>query len=463
MISSTSSKKAYESMGATGQSVMPAPQVGLSRLAHLGAQTLVAIVLSSAFGIVTRIIVARSLGVVATGLYAAAVIVPPLLYVVGNLGLNVSAIHFIGQRRLPASSVVGNIFSSAIASSALLTLAWVTAMRFLPQYSPAARDWKPLIAIALCIPAVFITSSASAVLQGGMKIGYLNLLGLIPPMLLCLVVIVLSVTHHMTYPALLTAWTSGNVIAAACGVWMTRKVAVWRLGFSAQVLRPLASLGALGYFSNIGGYLGRRVDVLLVQVIAGPRELGYYAVAYGIAELLWYVAQSLGTVLSPVVAGSSEHSANAMTGAVCRHTLAILLLLSAGLAGAGELLIRLGFGASFIPSVAPLRWLLPGIVSGGVDKVLCADLIGRGKLKIGLQSSWLSVGVNIVANLILIPRWGATGAAIASSISYTVGAAFTLVCFLRVTGTGIRNAVCFSSRDASAIIRLTRRSCGILR
>lgn len=450
-------------MNATSESVTTAPEVGLRGLARLGAQTMVAIVLTSAFGIITRIIVARTLGVAATGMYAAAIIVPPLLYVVGNLGLNVSAIHFIGERRLPTASVVGNVFSATITTSVLLTLAWAIAMHFFPRYSPAGGDWKALIAIAVCIPAVFVTSSASAVLQGGMKIGYLNLLSIIPPMLLCSVVVVLRLTHLVTYPAVLITWTAGNLVAAGLGVWMSRKVAAWRLGFSGRVLRPLARMGSLGYFSNIGGYLGRRVDVLLVQAIAGPRALGYYAVAYGLAELLWYVAQALGTVLSPVVAGASERSANAMTGVVCRHTIAILLVLSLGLAAGGEFLIRLGFGASFIPSVAPLRWLLVGIVTGGVDKVLCADLIGRGKLHIGLQSSWLAVGVNVIANLILIPRWGASGASMASSISYTVGAAYTLFCFLRVTDSNLRDVLFISGRDVTAMAGFIGRYYGDLR
>ena len=439
---------------------MPRSPIGRRRLARLGAQTLVATVLTSAFGILTRILVARNLGVAATGLYAAAIIVPPLLFVAGNFGLNVSAIHFIGERRLPVSKVVANVFSATISSGIFLSLAWVIAMHFFPRFSPAAHDWKALFAIALCIPAVFITSSASAVLQGGMKIGYLNLLSLIAPMLLCVVAVVLFLTHQMTYSAVLITWTAGNIVSAACGLLLTRSVAAWHLGFSGQILRPLMRLGAVGYCSNIGGYLGRRVDVFLVQGISGSKELGYYAVAYGLAELLWYVAQSLGTVLSPVVAGASERNANAMTGAVCRHTFAILMVCSVGLVLAGGPLIRLTFGAAFLPSVAPLRWIVLGIVSGGVDKILCADLIGRGKLHIGLQSSWLAVVVNIIANLTLIPRWGANGAAISSSISYTVGAAYTLFFYLRVSGSSLRETLWVSGSDAKVIFRLIGRYCG---
>ncbi len=428
---------------------------GLGRLARMGLQTLAAIGLTTALGIFTRVLIARNIGVTATGYYTLATLVPALLYVVGNLGMNVSAIHYIGNRRYPIDGVIGNIITYALAASLLMSALWIGGALFFPMYAPAGSDWRLLLATAASIPAIFVANSAVAILQGANRITQYNVLSSVSPALLALsLAVAFLAAGKLTYPVALVAWTVTNLVAAGLAVRLTRDVALWSLGFSFPLLRPLVSLGLIGYLANVGGFLVRRVDVFLLQVMAGPAAVGYYGVAFGLGELLWYVASSLGSVLSPAVAGASATSATTMTSAVCRHTLAIILALALGLWCVDAFLIRLGFGAAFLPAVSPLRWLLPGIVAGGVEKVLAADLIGRGKPSITLRSAWFALGINVAANLVLIPRWGASGAAMASSIAYIFAAGLTLFFYLRLSRTTLGNMLIISPGDVQAIRRL---------
>jgi putative peptidoglycan lipid II flippase len=90
----------------------------------------------------------------------------------------------------------------------------------------------------------------------------------------------------------------------------------------------------------------------------------------------------------------------------------------------------------YLPSVAPLRALLPGIVVFSAGAVLAGDFIGRGRPVWNAQASGVTVGVNVLAGVLLIPRWAETGAAWASTLAYTAGALVMLVRFRRATGLG---------------------------
>ena len=78
------------------------------------------------------------------------------------------------------------------------------------------------------------------------------------------------------------------------------------------------------------------------------------------------------------------------------------------------------YGDAFVPSVQPLRLLLIGVVAGTWYSVLGGYLVGRGRLRGLLAATLLGLALNVVLNFALVPAHGMEGAAVASTISYTV-------------------------------------------
>jgi O-antigen/teichoic acid export membrane protein len=99
-------------------------------------------------------------------------------------------------------------------------------------------------------------------------------------------------------------------------------------------------------------------------------------------------------------------------------------------------LLRFVYGEKFLGSIAPLRILLLGIVVFSVQKVLANYFIGQGRAKWFLRATLLSMAVNVGLNLWLIPLpgWGIKGAALASTISYTLSTLILGVLFVRWSG-----------------------------
>ena len=97
---------------------------------------------------------------------------------------------------------------------------------------------------------------------------------------------------------------------------------------------------------------------------------------------------------------------------------ALGVALTVGVFVLGDQFLTLYFGPEYEESIRPLRLLLPGILGFAVARVVWPVLQAGGHLRRVLLATGTAVVTNIVLNLLLIPRFGLTGAAIATSISY---------------------------------------------
>lgn len=91
------------------------------------------------------------------------------------------------------------------------------------------------------------------------------------------------------------------------------------------------------------------------------------------------------------------------------------------------------YGAQFDTAVGLAQILLVGLSVEGAAGVIDAYLYGTGRP--GLNSIAMGAGVvlTVALDLLLVPRWGATGAAIASTVAYLVTTASLLIVFRVLT------------------------------
>lgn len=94
-------------------------------------------------------------------------------------------------------------------------------------------------------------------------------------------------------------------------------------------------------------------------------------------------------------------------------------------------IVGLLYGKAFDGSVTVIRWLLPGILSFVIVKLLHSEMSGRGYPLFSLNVSIVSLAVNVGLNFLLIPSYGTTGAAISSAISYTLAGAVFVLLYVR--------------------------------
>jgi O-antigen/teichoic acid export membrane protein len=168
---------------------------------------------------------------------------------------------------------------------------------------------------------------------------------------------------------------------------------------------------------GILGSLYARADSMLLLSLRGSVEAGFYGLAYRFYEAGLLLNNALTVALLPRLAREEApaHRARRLLGAY----LALPLGMAIGIALLAEPLIQLPFGPRYLPAVPMLQWLglswIPAFLSGLGSTVWIST--GRsGRLLVVFA---VGAAMNLSLNLILIPRWGGVGAAIALLASTT--------------------------------------------
>jgi O-antigen/teichoic acid export membrane protein len=189
--------------------------------------------------------------------------------------------------------------------------------------------------------------------------------------------------------------------------------------------------GLRGQIGNVAAFFNYRLDVFIVNYFLNPAQVGLYAIGVVTSEALWQVPAAAATALFPRTARTIQEGASEFTCLILRQVFFISCVSGAVLALISPMAVPLVFGARFKPSVAVIWWILPGTIAMSLAKVASSDLAAR--YKTGYSSSFGVVAfvTTVVLDFLLIPRMGIRGAALASSVAYTVNGTLLLLAIRR--------------------------------
>jgi lipopolysaccharide/colanic/teichoic acid biosynthesis glycosyltransferase/O-antigen/teichoic acid export membrane protein len=364
--------------------------------------------------------VARAGGPVAVGDYALLRILPWLLAVIVSGGLAGSIAYFLSgptreDRRVP-STLVAIAAASAVAG-ALLWLA-ATPLLHLVFFRSLPLGLVAWVSVRVLLRLIVITGKAGA--QGSADLPGSNLTILLEE-LIFLPAFGLMQALHLTGDAAVIAALIVADFATGSVAW-TRLL---RRGFlkgagrpSVQLARRIYAFGTRGQVGSLMSLLNLRFDFVFLAALAGPATLGIYAVASKYAEVLRLLPIAANWVLYPRFARSEAAVAASTSRQMILRAGAVTAGASIPLAIAAGWVVPPLFGASFTGATLPARILLVGLAAEGVAGVVTAFLFGRGRPGLNSLAAGAGVVVTLVLDIILIPRFGAVGAAVASSAAY---------------------------------------------
>jgi O-antigen/teichoic acid export membrane protein len=164
------------------------------------------------------------------------------------------------------------------------------------------------------------------------------------------------------------------------------------------------------------------VDILLLQPLRGSQATGVYRAALLVAEFLWFVPFTVQTVLlhssSALWSRGETDRLSKLSSRITRYTLSLSVLLALGIAGLIDPFVHLYFGPGFGPTAPAVLLLLPGALGFAVARPIFAIGQGSGQLRLLIAATGGAAVLNLLLNLLLIPRYGLFGAAVATSIGY---------------------------------------------
>ena len=174
------------------------------------------------------------------------------------------------------------------------------------------------------------------------------------------------------------------------------------------------------------------LDTVMLGFMASDETVGYYSAAVRIKNILVSIVTSLGTVLLPRAAYYVEHKKMDEFHTISRKALNFVLVAAVPMMLYFMLFARDGIfllsGDRYAGAIHPMRLAMPTLVFIGLSNILGIQImVPMGKELWVLGSICVGAVVDVVANLLLIPPFGAAGAAMANMLAE---GAVTLVQFV---------------------------------
>lgn len=212
-------------------------------------------------------------------------------------------------------------------------------------------------------------------------------------------------------------------------------------------LKYIFSFSLMAYLCNVFQFLSYRMDFWFVEYFNGNKDLGIYSLAVNLAQMLWLLPQAISIILISYTGAESPEKGIQNTNTLSRIAMALILTATLILALSIDYIIPLLYGKEFTPSSYIFKILLAGIVPFSITTILASFFAGTGKIFVNLFCSMIGFLICLVFDLLLIPEYGNTGAAIATVIAYFASTAFIIYMYIRTTKTQLSDLVILRKQD----------------
>ena len=380
------------------------------------------------------ILIARSLQPAGMGVWALVMLIPQMLFMFSELGV-VSANTFrtgtapedlpkLASNSLYLGLIIGSGFSAIFVGVYLLGL-----------FSAVFSGIEPLLVYLalLIVPFQLVGEYLSGILLGLKNFRTLNLVHVITNAAVLAAVFFLLVTSRVAVLPLVLIYVMVNVASAFAYLRAVRKQTTFARTIDLEALKSSLGFGKHIYASNLLWFFSRRLGYFFVG-LALPREsLGHFVIAVGLAELGWFISNSIAGVLFAEVASGSPERKLEIASLTSRHSVILLTAEGILLALLAPVLIATLYGEAFLPSVSPLLIMIPGVIAYGIASPANSFLLGKGRVHYISAISVAEVTTNLLLILLLLPPYGLAGVAAAVSLTYMLGGIGRLLAFRAVS------------------------------
>lgn len=396
------------------------------------------------------VILARGLGPDGRGLLAFLLVYPGLLTPLLEGGIRQAATFYVGKNKDPIEYILGAVGLHFLVASVLGT---IVCIGLLLHAGNMQVSEQLAIVSALTIPATLASSYIRGVFLGKNDVKRFNSLSWIEKVIFVVALLILQFMDKLNVDNAILVTLFSGMINSFFGIALLIKSGFPMPKVNASVFWGMLKIGAVYAVALFLITANYRLDIILLDKLSDNETIGQYNVAMRLAELLWEIPAAIGVVTFARSAGATDNQAlsRQLVRAV-RITLFLIMLAACVLALIGEDLIILLYGQRFIPAAEMLQYLLPGVVIMTAFKIINTDMAGRGKPAFSIYIMLPCLIANIALNVYLIPIMGGAGAAITSSITYTLAGLMMMITYRYMTGISLVDILIPRIEDSRMII-----------
>lgn len=403
----------------------------MQRLARGASVVFAGRMLGRALYVLTQILLARALGPALFGLYALGWAILRLVGVFAPLGLDHGVIRFgsrfgntlsAGVRTTIAQAFLWSTVSGTLLGAALYASApWLSA-----QFIPEGDGAYVLRILAVAVPAVVVLRVAAATTQIFQEMRFAVLAEDLAQPALQLALQVVAFAMGWGLAGALWAIVASFGISALLGLRFVRHLvhegaeaprARFAAGFRPD--RQLLVFSMFAAFSGLANIAISLVDRLFLGYFRSAVEVGVFQAAAQSSIVFGLVLSAFNAIFAPMIAREYHLQRMAQLEELYRvstkWTLTLSIPIVLLLVFAPAEVLTFAFGAEYAAGALPLLILTAAqVVNIGTGAV------GLLLLMTGRQRSWLALtagalALDLVLNWILVPRYGADGAALSTA------------------------------------------------
>lgn len=411
--------------------------------------TFITRVLMLFFGIGVSIIIARVLGPEKQGIYSLSLLLPSLLVIFTNFGIGSSSVYYLGKKKYSPREIFGNnILCALFISIFAIAAGSIIILLFGSRLFPGIGKEYLFLALSL-VPLQLFLDFAVSILLGLQQIKKYNLINFVQVFVYLILVGILLLGFHFGVLAAIVAQSFSFLVAGALLFFYAEKqVGGVSFKLNKSYFKNSFLYGSKVYLNNALSFLHSRLDIFMINIFINPVAVGFYSIAVGMSEKIWLISQTAGTVLFPRVSSETdEKRLKEFTPLVCRNVLFITVMAAILLFFLSDWVMVFLYSMAYIESVLPLKILLIGMIAMSGGRVLASDIAGRGKPMIGTYINAGAVVLNLILNIILIPKFGISGAAWATTVSYTLDFMVMLVIYSKISNNKIKDSLFLGKAD----------------
>jgi len=380
---------------------------------------------------ISSLVGARALGPAGRGDLLVVVLWPPVVAMLAGLGLPTAYRYWMAKE----PERVSRLFSNAVIYTMVVGVISIALADLIVPHLVGNRsaDVMRLLRIyQINIPAALFLNLMRGLLEGTRRFGWAGAARLL--------------SFIVQGPGFALLWMLGMLtVATATYTLIIGQTASMLLGLFAvwRELRPRwqpdwaefkSSLhyGVRDYPGGVADFTTLRLDQLMLGAMASNVAIGLYVVAVRLSEMTTLAADAIADALMPEVASSSKGSrAESLCARSLRLAIYMHLLVLPPLWLAAPLILRILFGQNFVPATSSFRWLLVAAGVWSCGSIVINGLRGFGYPGLSTLARFAAAVVTGVGLVVLLPRFGITGAAIASLIGYSVMLVVALIGFAK--------------------------------
>lgn len=380
-----------------------------------------------------RIILGRELGPSGLGLYTLVFTIYTFGMQFAGFGIGIALTKYAAEHHnnlpLIKEFISSGIIGSVISGSMILVLTYLLSEFISLNLFHNSQMIFLLKITAFCFPFIAIQKTVLGALNGLGEIKLYSFVNIIQNLSIVIFSIFLVLIFNMGVKGAVIGFIVPTILVGIFSLIFTKDFFMIPSSFR-TVLKELLYFGFYIVLTNSLGMINAQIDSLMVGHFMSATDVGLYSVAILFAEGLILIPDSVQTVTTPAIAkyyGKKDYPniikliQNSVSKVFCITILFSLIFLLFG-----QIFIEIIFKKEYLPAYYPLLILLIGYSIYSPVLSVNGALSSVGRVNVMFKVSTVSILINILLNILLIPKYGILGAAISTSTALIFTAVFRL-------------------------------------